>query len=89
MMMPDDGGRIQVRPIALCMTVADNTDVVIVRYRRTDGRIDTGVSRPAGDNDAIRCNAGQDVLQLGSNERIVQCLVDHGVVSLKIQFGQK
>jgi arginyl-tRNA--protein-N-Asp/Glu arginylyltransferase len=75
--------------IAHCVTIGNNNDVVVVRYGRSDRRIDTAVGCPACDEDATGRNALQDFLQCRSNKRIVQRLLDHDIISMTTKFRQE
>ena len=53
-MMTNDADGIEVRAVAHRMAVGNDNDVVMMRDRGSDGRIDAKIGCPSGDQDPIR-----------------------------------
>ena len=68
-MMTDDADGVEVRAVAHRMAVGNDNDVVMVCDRGSDGRINTEIGCPSGNQDPIRRDLLQARLQVRPAER--------------------
>ena len=87
-MLDDLGGR-QVRPIARGVAVRRNDRRIATRQRAAHGGIDAIVGRPAGDDQSIDRLRAQERLERGLEERVAGLLVDDGIVGSNVERRQE
>ena len=88
-MVANDIARRQMRTIAHGMAVGHNHDIIRVRDGRSDGRIDTEIGRPSGNQDPLRIDGLQHGLQVGALKWIVQRLANDGICGLAAQLRKE
>ena len=88
-MMTNDADGIEVWAVAHRVAVGNDNDVVMMRDRGSDGRINAEIGCPSGDQDPIWRDLLQARLQVRSGERIVQVLPDNNIIGISQQFGKK